>query len=102
MAQNNDSNPKKGALLSANVPPCEGAELYTCQNGVNVGKRYYAIRRNVNGKYTSVFLGWVDQPAPSLKERVEMEADAVEKLKKDVEKLKKKVKEIKKGVVDSD
>lgn len=95
MAQNHPPNPKKGSLLSADIQPCDGATLYCCQNGPNEGKRYWAVRRNVNGKYTSIFLGWVDPPGPSLKERVEEQEKMIKSLQEQITSFKKKAKKAK-------
>lgn len=101
MAQIQPPNPKKGSLLSADIVPCDGAALYCCQNGPNEGKRYWAVRRNVNGKYTSIFLGWVDPPGPSLKERVEEQQKMIKSLQDQISSFKKKVKKAK-DLVSSD
>jgi hypothetical protein len=80
-------------------PPVPGAFCYTCQTGENVGKRYWALKTITNGKYSSTFLGWIDQPVLNMKDRMQKQEEQIQELKKQIASFKKKAK---KAVEESD
>jgi hypothetical protein len=73
-------------------PPCPGAMVFTCQNGENAGKRYWALKSVNQGVYNSTFLGWIDEPALTLKQRIDQQDKEIAALKEAVELFKKKSK----------
>lgn len=75
-------------------PPCPGAMVFTCQNGENAGKRYWALKAVNQGVYSSTFLGWIDEPALTLKQRLDQQEKEIASLKETVEKFQKKCKKL--------
>lgn len=80
-------------------PPVPGAFCYTCQTGENIGKRYWALKTIKDGKYSSTFLGWIDQPVLNMKDRMQKQEEQIQELKKQIASFKKKAK---KAVEESD
>lgn len=72
------------------TPPVIGATMYTCQNGDNAGKRYWALKQNDNGWQKSTFLGWIDEPAKTLKDKIDEQDLLIKKLAESVKQLKEK------------
>ena len=82
--------------------PVAGATVHTCQNGENAGKRYWALKQNENGWFKSTFLGWIDEPAKTLKQQIDEQGVQLEALKASVKDLVKRVKKAEKGGSDDD